>query len=84
MLFNKRLALFSSSSSAELFRVNPGHFAPKAFPPLVVSSPRRFPPHRFTPTSRFTPIVNSPLVYIRSSVGSDLGLNCLHAAKVAT
>ena len=47
-------------------------FAPKPFPPLVV-----YPPSRFAPTSRFAPIVDSPLVYIRSSVVSNLGLNCL-------
>ena len=62
--------------------LNPGRFAPKPFPPLVVSPPRRFPPGRFppgrfAPTSRFAPLVVSPLVYIRSSVVSNLGLNCL-------
>ena len=39
---------------------NPGRFAPKPFPPLVVSPPRRFPPGRFAPTSRFAPLVASP------------------------
>ena len=44
---------------------NPGRFAPKPFPPLVVSPPRRFPPgrfppSRFAPTSRFAPLVVSP------------------------
>ena len=44
---------------------NPGRFAPKPFPPLVVSPPRRFPPgrfppSRFAPTIRFAPLVVSP------------------------
>ena len=39
--------------------MNPGRFAPKPFPPLVVSPPRRFPPGRFPP-SRFAPLVVSP------------------------
>ena len=44
---------------------NPGRFAPKPFPPLVVSPPRRFPPGRFppgrfAPISRFAPLVVSP------------------------
>ena len=38
---------------------NPGRFAPKPFPPLVVSPQRRFPPGRFPP-SRFAPLVVSP------------------------
>ena len=36
-----------------------------------------------SPTGRFAPKVCSPLVYIRSSVESNLGLNCLQTAKVA-
>ena len=36
-----------------------------------------------SPTSRFAPKVCSPLVYIRSSVVSNLGLNCLQTAKIA-
>ena len=44
---------------------NPGRFAPKPFPPLVVSPPGRFPPgrfppSRFAPTCRFAPLVVSP------------------------
>ena len=38
---------------------NPGRFAPKPFPPLVVSPQRRFPPGR-SPPSRFAPLVVSP------------------------
>ena len=34
--------------------------------------------------SRFAPLVCSPLVYIRSAVVSNLGLNCLHTVKIAT
>ena len=32
-----------------------GRFAPKPFPPLVISPPRRFPPGHFTPTGCFAP-----------------------------
>ena len=41
-------------------KTNPVRFAPKPFPPLVVSPPRRFPPGRFAPISRFAPLVVSP------------------------
>ena len=43
-----------------------------------------FRPQTISSPSRFAPIVDLPLVYIRSSVVSNLGLNCLHTAKIAT
>ena len=49
---------------------NPGHFAPKSFPPLVVS-----------PQDVSLLIVLPPLVV---SVMFNLGLNCLNTAKIAT
>ena len=56
----------------------PGRFAPKPFPPLVVSPPSRFPPGRFppgrfAPLSRFVPPVVSSLVV---SPQNNLKLNC--------
>ena len=59
-------------------QVNPGRFAPKPFPPLVVS-PLVVSPQLVVPL----PLVDSPLVYMTSSVVSNLGLNCLHTAKVS-
>ena len=46
--------LKNGSVDAEIYNymydlMNPGRFAPKPFPPLVVSPPRRFPPGRFAP-----------------------------------
>ena len=48
------------------------------------SAPKTFPPGRFGLTSRFAPLVVSPLVCINSSVLSNLGLKSLHTAKIAT
>ena len=50
--------------------VNPRRFAPKPFPPLVVSPPRRFLPGRFPP-SRFAPpplVVSPPSRFARFSL----------------
>ena len=54
------------------------------FRPQTISSPSRFTPKTFPPPGRFAPLVVSPLVYIRSYAMSNLGLHCLHTAKIAT
>ena len=45
---------------------NPRRFAPKPFPPLVVSPPRRFLSGRFPP-SRFAPLVVSPTFHCKTN-----------------
>ena len=49
---------FEKSPLDRISKMNPRRFAPKPFPPLVVSTPRRFLPGRFPP-SRFIPLVVS-------------------------
>ena len=56
--------------------LNFGRFAPKPLPPLGILLPRHF------PHGHFALIVDSPLVYIRSSVVSNLGLKfCIRQKK---
>ena len=47
-------------------QMNPRRFAPKPFPPLVVSPPRRFLPGRFPP-SHFAPLVVSPTFHCKTN-----------------
>ena len=77
--------------SLSSFLKNPGCFPsnhiliilPYFVSPSRRSSPAGFLPGRFTPTSHFAPIVDLPLVYIRSSVVPILGGICLQTAKNA-
>ena len=52
-----------------LIQKNPGRFAPKPFPPLVVSPPGRFPPSRFAPLVVSPPSRFAPTIYMEEGNG---------------